>query len=432
MRTGSKNSISSNTVSPIEPRSDDDQQEFDSPAAVLQNHNSLISNAVSFVLRLICLTLLFLLLIAPLYQLAYEPIPRMAIHAVNVPGTHPPQFSWSSFVKGKFQARFEDWFLKRHGLYGYLLRLSNEFTYQIFNQVSLNYGTTVYVGKEKQLFQPMYLSSLNKQGVEADAVFEKRAKDIKRLQSLLEKRGIASTLLISTNLLEFYPELVPANFKDPTRATRKSSYEKIRPLLDRYKLNYIDGHELLTARKNDYPYRFFQPSASHWNHVASCLVTQSLVSQIAQLTKKSLPRVQCQPIEMSHRALGRDHDLLDVTNLYFITATNRPAPYVHPEKRTLDPGRYKPRILFVGTSFSMTITEELLAQGVTKDVMHFFYYKKFRPGNGGFFPIDHANIDWEKQVLSYDAIVIEANVANISGAGYKFPAELLAYLDSTR
>ena len=132
---------------------------------------------------------------------------------------------------------------------------------------------------------------------------------------------------------------------------------------------------------------------------------------------------------MSHRALGRDHDLLDVTNLYFIKDTFRPAPYVETPKKNLDPSRYKPRILFVGTSFSMTITQELLAQGVTDDVMLFFYYNKYRPGNGGLYPIEHASLDWEKELLSYDAVVIEANVAGIENAGFQFPADLLAYLD---
>ena len=226
---------------------DFDQQGFET-AAKEPSVTSLFRRGILQAFKALCLGLLFLLFCAPLYQYKFEPIPRKAIYATNFPSHRPPLFTWSTFINGEFQPRFNDWFLKRNGLYGYLVRLSNEFTYRVFQQFSVNYGTTILVGNEGQLFQPMYLSAFNKQDVPPENVFEQRARELKRLQERLRERGIATTLVLSTNLLEFYPELIPDSFIDPSRGSRKSKYEIMRPLLDKHELNYVDGHELLSKK----------------------------------------------------------------------------------------------------------------------------------------------------------------------------------------
>ena len=184
-------------------------------------------------------------------------------------------------------------------------------------------------------------------------------------------------------------------------------------------------------KASDYEFRFFEPTASHWNDIAACLVSRDMVSQLTQQLSKPLPDVVCEPIEMFHRALGRDHDLLDIANLYFIEDTFRPTPYVKIPEKNLDPSRFQPNVLFVGNSFSMTLTDELIDQGVTNSPTLFFYYNKRRKGKGGLSNLNPPHLDWENEILKYDAIVIEANVARVDQAGFSFPADLLAYLDRT-
>lgn len=372
------------------------------------------------------LACLYGLLVLPLFQLTFEPFPRRALRGLSVPKF--PSFTSASFLDGSFQKRAEDWFLKGHGFWGYLVPVSNELTYRLFNQVSANYGTTVLVGRDRQLFQPMYLRSFNKVDVPPVSKVEKRVKDLKELQDLLAQRGIAFTLLISTNVLLLYPELIPSAYTDPSREGRKNSYDIMVPLLRRYGVNYIDTHQLLSDLKPSYPFRLFQTTGSHWNDVAACRVTGKLVDRLSTLMGKQLLSLSCEPVQMESRPRAPDRDLLDITNFMFPGHTFRPAPYVKPPEPVESDGIYKPKFLLVGTSFSFSLLSQLKRQHVSDDSRLFFYYRHVRESSGRTTMLNRRKIDWEGDILSHDAVIIETNAAGGGRAGLGFLPDALKHL----
>jgi hypothetical protein len=363
---------------------------------------------------------LFVLLFAtPLIQLAFRPFPGKSVNGIAAPDSFP-KLTVRSLLRESFQKGAEDWFLKKNGLWGLLVRANNQLNYNLFGQVSTSYTTTILVGKNKHLFQPMYLPVYNRSKKANPAKLEKRAKKVKLLQDLLVARGVALVVLLSTDLISLYPETVPAQYADPTRLTRKNSYEIMRPLLDKYQINYVDGHEFLQQRKATSPIEFFEPTASHWNSVASCMVTNNLIGKMQQLTNKKLVRFACEPYSFCDPPREADLDLVQIANLLDPSAIYRPSPVVEP--RPIASGdEYKPKLLFVGTSFVFSIIGHLKRNAVAEQNSYYFYYRKVQdPVTGGFTDLPKDSINWEETVLANDVIILEINQAGIGNVGFGF------------
>jgi hypothetical protein len=360
-----------------------------------------------------------LLLLTPLIQLAFRPFPGRSVNGVAVPENFPT-LRVKSFLKESFQKGAEDWFLKKNGLWGLLVRANNQLNYSLFGQVSTSYTTTILVGKDKHLFQPMYLPVYNRSKKVNPVKLETRAKKVKLLQDLLAARGVALVILVSTDLISLYPELVPAQYSDPTRLTRKNSYEIMRPLLDNYQINYVDGHEFLQDRKTTSPIEFFEPTGSHWNSVASCMVTNNLVEKMQQLTNKKLVRFACEPYSFCDPPREADLDLVQIANLLYPSTIYRPSPVVEPQP-IASGAEYKPKLLFVGTSFVFSVIGHLKRNAVTEQNSYYFYYRKVQdPITGGFTDLPRDSINWEETVLANDVIVLEINQAGIGNVGFGF------------
>ena len=375
----------------------------------------------------LCLILLSLLFFTPLIQFVFSPFPKTKIF--GLPNIGKPRLKVASVLDGSFQRRAEQWYLKRGGLYGYMVRASNELTYRVFGQISSNYGSTVLVGKEHHLYQPMYLNSYNKTAVPAHESLVSRVRAIKKFQDLLTERGIATTLLLSSNFLTLYPELVPAAYRDPSRQTRKNSYEIMRPLFDTYGVDYIDGHELLQSMKSEYPFRLFQTTASHWNDVAACRVTQLLTQRLDGQLKQTLPTIACEPVVVESEPRTPDLDLLEVTNLLFPKRTYLPAPYVELPDSDKELAADQPRMLFVGTSFCFSVLSQLRRHGITTEFKHFLYYQHWRDSKLRSGQLRSWEVDWEGDVFKNDVIVIEANTANVGVVGFNFLWDALQRLE---
>lgn len=381
-------------------------------------------------LSIACLTLLFLMLLIPAMQIAWRPLPAWPLDGLGAPDA-PPAFSWQGVTKETFQKGFEQWFMKGNALWSWLVRINNQANFSLFNQVNGTYNAPIIVGREGHFLQPTYFNSFNRLKTPKRRQLEKRVRQLKKLQDLLAERGIPLIVLVSTHALELYPELVPADFTDPTRLSRRNSYEKMRPLLDEAGVNVFDAHQYLSGLKQSSPVRFFEPTGSHWNDVAACLVTQQLLQKLGSLIHKQLLTFACAPYEFRYPPASAERDLVAIANLLFPNATYRPAPYA-PVDTTPQPGAYRPKLLFVGTSFNFAIMDQLEKRQAAEDVNLYFYYRQLRNHSGKFLGFDRFGINWEKSVFSNDAIVLESHTAGLGAVGYAFVSDALAQLQKEK
>ena len=374
----------------------------------------------------------FLFLAAPLIQITLRPFPRAEVpYGLNAPPSRPA-FSLKGFGTERYQKKFEGWFSRGNGLWGYLVRVSNQLNYSLFNQVSTHYRTTILAGKEGHLFQPMYLPSFNRKKMARPKKYIKSVRALGRLQRLLAQRGKTMVSLISTNMPALYPELVPDYFTDPTRLSRKNSYEVVRPLYDQFGVNYVDAHEYLSRLVPTAGIRFFEPTASHWNNLGSCLATGALIGKIEGLLGRKMKKFACAPYVLTYPPRGWDLDLVRIANLLFPERTYKPAPQIEP--RTLADGdEFKPRILFVGSSFVFSVLNHFKKHEIAEDFTFYFYYRQVRDSSHRQLrALRRQDIDWERDVFSHDVIVLERNMASIGDMGFSFVKDAIKHLRASR
>ncbi len=329
----------------------------------------------------------------------------------------------NKFQSGAYQKISDDYLTRGSALWDWMVRINNQIAYSIFNQSTLGYSKEVFLGKEKQLMQPMYLDSFNRQKTAKYKLLKKRAKAIKKLQTLLKERNIPLLVSISPNVLELYPELVPDAFLDESRLSRKNSYEITKKLLQKRKVNLIDHQEILSSLKNQFNFRFFEKSGSHWNNVASCIATNNLLQKINELTHKNVKFIPCAPItfEPPHKA---EQDLLDIENLLF-PKLEKEAPYVPAPEKMYDTPPL--RILFIGSSFNFAIQEHLYKRNIA-DTKLYFYYRQLRDGKGVMHPLNFKKLDWENDILKNDIIILESRLSALGAVGHAFPSHAIRYL----
>lgn len=366
------------------------------------------------------------LLALPLLQTIFRPFHEKPLYGIATP-QHFPALNRTAFLSEKYQKAVEDWALKQNGFWPLLVRCANQIYFSVFRQISGDYGSSVQLGREGHLFQPMYLKSFNRSKELNIAKLERNARRLRELQDELAKRGVLQVMLISSNVLGLYPELLPESYTDSTRLSRQSSYQIMRPLLDRYGVNYFDAHEYLTGIKDQFPTRFFEKTGSHWNAIASCLVTNKLFEKIEAGIGKKLTHFPCEPFIYQYPPKSSDLDLLQIANLLLPSSAYTAAPYPVDQSST-DESAYKPKGLFVGTSFLFSIIDRVDDhQAFTANPLYFYFRQVRKTPHENFRTLNKKRINWN-EVLSNDVIVLEINQASIGNIGFGFLGEALQEL----
>ena len=371
-------------------------------------------------LKCVGLACFALVLLLPGMQALFRPFPQAHINGM-APTSGLPRPTLSGILSEKFQKSVDAWCTRGNGLWPSLVQMSNQIYYSVFGQISGSYNPSVLVGKEGIFFQPMYLRSFNRsKSFDHDAV-RKAAKRLGTLEQALAKRNIPLITVISPNQIALYPERVPAAFVDPSRLSRKNSYEVMRPQLDKYGVTVLDMFQYFDQHKGDYGIDLFEPTGSHWNEVASCETTQRIVQVLGDKLKQPLPYIPCRPYTMQNPPPEPETDLVQIANLLFPERTFRPAPVINEPPVPVAGGNFKPKVLLVGSSFLFALQDRLERAHITERSPLFFYFKQRRERSRDLFQrLRTDRLDFEKDILSYDAIVLEVNQASASAVGYGF------------
>lgn len=369
---------------------------------------------------------LFLLLL-PLLHLVGIRLPATTLGGETLPEA-PVVWDWEKLQMGITQKRIEKWFRNHSGVLGYLIKTDNQINFSVFDQVSANYAPKVIKGREHHLIERAYLKSINTRGARASRLLE-RAAQLKQLQDALQSRGIGFLVVISPNKVSIHPELVPRKYKRARSRAPENSYVRMRTELDRLGVAVFDGHRYFRDQKRASPYTLFASSGTHWNEYGACLVAQNLVQRLELQLGQALRKFTCTPVTLSPIPSYPDRELTRIINLWFPSSTYTHTPL--PQSRTLiDGGEARPKMLFVGTSFSWPLLRYLDQHQIYRE-RDFLYYFKRRDHypSGRSTPVDRDQTDWRSEILEHDAIILEVNEAYIHRIGYGFlPTALSALL----
>lgn len=367
-------------------------------------------------LQSLIITAIALVCLAPLTSLVI-PIPRTALHGVET-SYKLPHWSLKGFLKGAVQSKTDQWATRSHPLWAWSVRAANQLTYSLFDEVSLDYRTSVQGGNEGYLWQPMYLRSINRIQPAPRRVIKRAFSDLRALQDFLGPRGIPLVAVINPNLLALYPELLPSQYI--AVQPRESSYEAAQKAIAASQPRVIDAFQLLKSKQSAFPFRFFEPTGSHWNDVGSCLAVREVAAELSRGWNEQIPAPLCEQYRLEMPPRRTELDLIEIANLLQPQKLYRPAPYLteHPT-----PTLRKPRkILLIGTSFLFGLEKQLLKHGMADSTTLLFYFRQSRRNGEGNFRSFQGKSLTAEQILSYDAIIVDANVAGPGILGYGFLA----------
>ena len=273
---------------------------------------------------------------------------------------------------------------------------------------------TIIIGKQGQLYEVDYINNYCKLiHPMPQEIAEARVKDIAEIQDRLGQHGMAFVLLISPSKAAIYPEFIPDIFCRSPKSTSRD-YENFVPLLDQYKINYVDGHAITLAAKTREQAPVFSQGGTHWNYLGAYYTVERLLGMIEALTRQSIGRLSLQDLVIDHKPRGTDKDLAELLNLI-----SPPYNYLvpHPTIVREGPAQDLGRAVFVGGSFIWTVLDILDPTHVFQAMDVYYYYKlllKSYPAKTSR-SIDVSQIDWNNDVLTSQVIVLEINESDFAG-----------------
>jgi len=366
------------------------------------------------------LIMILLIFFLPFMQTMVHFLPEPILAGVEDPQTKPT-YNSSDFLTGKFQKDFNGWFNQNLGLRSYFLKTYNQIFYTFFNASP---NTSVIIGKKGYLFETEYIndycigSTLPKSDVEI------MAKQIKDVQNIFQSKGICFILNITPSKAAIYPEYIPDNLIEVKNKTR--NYDLFIKYLDKYGVNYVDGHLITQKQKKTINEPLFCKSGLHWNLFGAYFTTAKLLNKVEELTKRDLPNIHYENLIWDNKPIGSDLDLARLLNLW-ITPSKNKTPHLEFNSNA-DKIDFKPNILIIGDSFNWQILDILDKCHVSSQLDLYYYYEsQYNYPYGNKQPLDRLN--WDEEIFNRDVIILSMNEVKIPTYGFGFISDVITVMN---
>lgn len=380
------------------------------------------------ILNRVCAVVFLLMFAAPLLQATLRVLPKASLGGVESK-SRKPEFTAGSWFTGKYQPKYEKWLNDNISLRSYFVRTYNQVYFSLFGKIPASRGTQVVIGKDFWLFESVYVNAYQRNGDTPDAKLRKIVADLRTLQEKMKARGKTLVLVIAPSKVEIYPEHLPDGLIKKDRRQLRTERDRILPLLDENGINYIDAHRIFLEKKKTQPYPLFSTGGTHWNYYGAGIIVEQLMGRIGTCLGKKVPNIQCKSVNIDRIPFNTDNDLGALLNIWF--SKRLVGPQVHPVFERKE-GEYSPNILCIGDSFLFTLTDIIGAERLSSRCDIFFYFKRrFVPlDNAGAEKVDPDTIDWDNELLSRDAVIIEISEYWLPDIGFGFVKAALAGIAS--
>lgn len=343
------------------------------------------------------------LLVLSLVRIRIPQLPSDRLAGVEKENPHLP-LTPGNWWSGRFQQDFDRWFARRIPGRAHLVRTDNQISVSLFGQAPSG-GTRILMGLGGTLIEQAQLEQYNRPRRVDPAQLAADAQDLRRLQVLLERRGQQLVVVIAPSKVEIYPELNPPRFVVPGRAERRSTYDRLAPLLSAAGVTVVDGHRILLEERARGDMPVFARGGTHWNHYGGALVASHLLAALDRRAPGRFVQLDVKGARNDRTVWATDDDLGQLLNVWWPRPW--PGPQTHPvlEPRTV--GRTRPRLLFVGDSFTLALLDFLTAEGLIEAGESIFYFnRRARYPGGAITPLDRAGFDVVREFQGLDAVVM--------------------------
>ncbi len=370
-----------------------------------------------------------LILLAPAAQMVLRLVPEPELTGFTSRAELFP-LNWRNWSTGKFQARFDLWLRENIGFRAVGIRTDSQINFSLFNESAIKTADVPVIGRDGFLYARAYIDAYNRRKGSPLRSAANFAADIRRLQDILLKRGKAFVMVISPSKAEIYPENIPSRFLSPSTRMRESDYQLLLPALQKEGVRFVDGHAIFLERKCREKWLLFPPGGIHWQEYGAWHVLDRVLTELETQLNRSLVRPTCDTILSDITAPEKgEADIAAVLNVW------KPPqwPQILPRPRfsqSTEKNAFRPDFLLVGDSFVFGLINLINSQRICRNMdMYYYFSTLYQYPSGIVKKLNKSKIDWEDDVFSKDAVVLEINEILLDSKSWGFVKNALEYLD---
>ena len=332
-----------------------------------------------------------------------------------------PDFNTTNFINGKWQQGIENHRRERLQFRPLLIRLNNQIKYSLFN--SLN-AKSIKQGKNNYLFEFRYITSYLGTNFIGTHKLRQNVQQLAELRDSLASHDVHFQLIIAAGKGFYMPENIPARLL--AQKQDSTNYEAMLPLLDAYKIDFLDFNNLLIDQKATSQYPLFTKGNTHWSFYAIADITDTLISHLENRLGKNLPAYQRASLRQSTKP--RYYTEQGIFNSLNLLWTDFRDTFYYRDlepKQDTSANYYRPKVWVVGDSFYGTLRTYQVPQYFFDSTSLFLYYNKIvHPQKGRQYRVNEIK-NYKEQLKAQDVIIFFVTEASLQDAGWGAASKML-------
>ena len=324
----------------------------------------------SLVLQRFILVLFLVLITVPGIQGVTKILNVRSLFGV-IPPKQKVDLSLMSWMDGLYQPYMIEMAKDNIGFRPYLVRLSNQINYSVFDHL-----TSIYVvrGKQDYLYELAYVeNAMGKHLMHADTL-KTIARRLSLINEYLKSRSKQMIVIIAPNKARFYPEYLP---DESVSFPEVSNYSNVKTYFEGESLPVLDCIEIFEKEKANAKYPLIGKCGSHWSMYGSSVIADTLMSRLQSQSDQLIKTFRIGEIETSDVTRATDGDLNGLANLMFdIPSGTLAYPKLEPKE-----GGKKLRVLAVGDSYYLSFMHNGLVETCfTPNSLMLYYFSTVYEG----------------------------------------------------
>lgn len=321
-----------------------------------------------------------------------------------------PQLNLDSLNTGAYQEKFNKYYNEKFGFRSAFIRFHNQLKYNVFNQAQAN---GVVVGKDDYLFELDYIKAYYGQDYIGMKNIYSNASKLKRIQDTLSKLNKTLVIVLNPGKATFFPEFIPDSRKVEIGTTNLEVYRKY---FRRFNINYLDFNAWFLKLKKHTKYPLYAKGGIHWSKYGEIIAGDSLIKFIEKISKLDYPNIMIQGVDVKKENSNGDFDIGEGMNLIYPTTTY---PMAYPKFSLVERQNSIHRTLFVSDSYYWGLFNYGFSQSIFGNGQFWYYNNEVYPENYTK-PTHVADLNFKKEILSNDVIVLMSTDANLSRFPFGF------------
>lgn len=316
-----------------------------------------------------------------------------------------PQLTLTNYRTGAYQRNLENYLQYHYGYRPNTLRIYNQYLWDFYRKTYVKYSITE--GKEGWLYEPWFVEdyyhggtySEHKDSLALACDFDHEAHRIKRLQDVLEQRGITLFVVQAPGKDMVYPEYLPEN-EDPDRPIKLMARDYYEEKFNELGVNHINMEQWFLQLKDSVDFLLFPQKGTHWSNIAAIYAADSIFRYIEEKQGFRMNR-----LDLGEPYVGPykkpDYDLEELYNLYR-PLKKLPQHYVDVGVRQVV-GSVKPKLITVGDSYYWNICRQVPMDSLFSAYPYWYYNSTI------YYDPNHnttAGLDLANEILSADAVML--------------------------